>query len=182
MSIKQMLKAIYYKKIKKWNPSQIRIHHLRRAGMHIGENSYIFSDDLETPEPYLVSVGDHVMVAAGVRFATHDASACYYIPGASDLYGRITIGNHCFLGMGSLITPGVTLADNCIVGAGSVVTKSFLEPGTVIAGNPARKICTTEELRSKNESYALNTWGMTFQEKREYLLENEKRFKGYRPS
>lgn len=180
MSIKQMLKNFYYTKIKKWNPSQIRCHHLRRTGMHIGENACIFSDELETTEPYLVSIGDNVMIAAGVRFATHDASACYYIPGASDLYGRITIGNQCFLGMGALITPGVTLADNCVVGAGSVVTKSFLEPGSVIAGNPARKICTTEELREKNEKYALNTWGMTFQEKREFLLENETHFKGHR--
>ena len=163
------------------DPSQIRCHHLRRIGMHIGENACIFSDDIETTEPYLVSIGDNVIIAGGVRFATHDASACYYIPGASDLYGRITIGDNCFLGMGSLITPGVTLANNCIVGAGSVVTKSFVEPGSVIAGNPARKICTTEELRAKNEQYALNTWGMTFQEKREFLLKNEIHFKGYHP-
>ena len=177
MSIKQMLKTFYYTKIKKWDPSTIRCHHLRRTGMTIGENTCIFSDNIETTEPYLVSIGDNVMIAAGVRFATHDASACYYIPGASDLYGRIHIGDNCFIGMDALILPGVTLADNCIVGAGSVVTKSFCEPGSVIAGNPARKICTTEELREKNVHRALNTWGMTFQEKKEYLLKNETYFK-----
>ena len=177
MSVKQMLKQFYYTKIKKWDPSQIRCHHLRRTGMAIGEHTCIFSDNLETTEPYLVSIGNNVMIAAGVRFATHDASACYYIPGASDLYGRIMIGNDCFIGMDALILPGVTLADNCIVGAGSVVTKSFHEPGSVIAGNPAKKICTTAELRERNEKHALNTWGMTFQEKKEFLLKNEQCFK-----
>lgn len=178
MSIKQLLKQFYFRKIKKWDPSQIRCYQLRRIGMSIGEDTCLFSDNLETTEPYLVSIGDHVMIAAGVRFATHDASACYYIPGASDLYGRIRIGDHCFIGMDALILPGVTLADHCIVGAGSVVTKSFLEPGSVIAGNPAKKVCTVEELREKNEKYALNTWGMTFQEKKAFLLKNEARFKG----
>ena len=181
MNIKQFLKQIYYKKIKKWDNAQIRLHHLRRTGMIIGERTYIFSDELETAEPYLVTIGDDVMIASGVRFTTHDASASYYLPGASDLFGRITIGNHCFLGMGAIILPGVTIADDCIIGAGSVVTKSFPEPGSVIAGNPARKICTVEELRKRNEAHTLNTWEMNFQEKKAYLLSNEHKFKGYQP-
>ena len=139
MSLRSFVKKFYYKRIKKWDAAQIRLDHLRRCGMTIGEKTYIFSDDLETAESYLVSIGNHVMIAAGVRFVTHDASASFYIPGASDLFGRITIGNNCFLGMGALILPGVTLADHCIVAAGSVVTKSFLEPGTVVVGSSARK-------------------------------------------
>lgn len=179
MSIKQTIKHFYFTKIKKWDNAQIRLYHLRRCGMIIGKRTYIFSDTLETAEPYLVTIGDDVMIADGVRFATHDASASYYIPGASDLFGRINIGNHCFLGMNAVILPGVSIAENCIIGAGSVVTRSFMEPGSVIAGNPARKICTVEQLRDKNQKYALNTWGMGFQEKKAYLLENEHCFKGY---
>lgn len=177
MFLKQLLKKIYFRKIKKWDDAQIRLYHLQRCGMSIGERTYIFSDELETAESYLVSIGSDVMISSGVRFTTHDASACYYIPGASDLFGRIRIGNHCFIGMSAIILPGVTLADYCIIGAGSVVTKSFLEPGSVIAGNPARKICTVEELRTRNEKYGLNTWGMSYQEKKEYLLANKDRFK-----
>lgn len=180
MSVKQKLKHFYFTKIKKWDAAQIRLHHLRRCGMTIGERTYIFSDMLETAEPYLVTIGDDVMIADGVRFTTHDASASYYIPGASDIFGRITIGNHCFLGMGTIVLPGVSIADDCIVGAGSVVTKSFLEPGSVIAGNPAKKLCTIEQLRDRNEKYKLNTWGKSFLEKKEYLLANEHCFKGYR--
>lgn len=180
MSLKHYLKMFYFKKIRKWDAAKIRLYHLQRCGMKIGERTYIFSDHLETAEPYLVTIGDDTMVAPDVRFITHDASASYYCPGASDFFGRINIGNHCFLGMSSIILPGVTLADNCIVGAGSVVTKSFLEQGSVIAGNPARKICTVDELGERHKKYALNTWGMSFQEKKDYLLSNEMKFKGYR--
>ncbi len=35
--------------------------------------------------------------------AHHDASANFYLKNVSDLYGRIVIGDYCFIGMGSII-------------------------------------------------------------------------------
>ena len=52
----------------------------------------------------------------------------------------IVLGKNCWIGMNSVILPGVVLGEKTIVGAGSVVTKSFLEGYCVIAGNPAKKI------------------------------------------
>ncbi|NBJ70848.1 acyltransferase [Roseburia sp. 1XD42-34] len=52
----------------------------------------------------------------------------------------IILGTKCWVGMNSIILPGVTLGDNTIVGAGSIVTKSFKEGNYVIAGNPAKII------------------------------------------
>ena len=118
MLLRQMFKEIYYYKIKRMKPHEYLFLHLRKTGMQIGENCWFFSDKIETSEPYLVTIGNNVMIAPDVRFTTHDASASYYIPGASDLFGRINIGNECFIGMGAIILPGVTIADRCIIGAG----------------------------------------------------------------
>jgi len=52
----------------------------------------------------------------------------------------VIIGNNCWIGINSVILPGIQLGDQTIVGAGSVVTKSFPEGHCVIAGNPAKKI------------------------------------------
>lgn len=52
----------------------------------------------------------------------------------------IIIKDNCWIGMNSVILPGVILGEHTIVGAGSIVTKSFEEGHCIIAGNPARKI------------------------------------------
>lgn len=57
---------------------------------------------------------------------------------------RVEIGENCWIGMNSVILPGVKLANHIIVGAGSVVTKSFQEENIIIAGNPAKKIKNIE--------------------------------------
>ncbi len=43
-----------------------------------------------------------------------------------------------------MILPGVRIGDNCVVGAGSVVTRS-VPANTVVAGVPARPVCTYDE-------------------------------------
>lgn len=51
----------------------------------------------------------------------------------------VNIGDDCFIGMHTMIMPGVSLGKHVIVGANSVVTKSFPD-NCVIAGVPAQII------------------------------------------
>jgi acetyltransferase-like isoleucine patch superfamily enzyme len=54
-------------------------------------------------------------------------------------FARVTIEDGSDIGIGAIILPGVTVGRGAIVGAGSVVTRD-IEPFTVVAGVPARKI------------------------------------------
>lgn len=102
-----------------------------------------------TREAYLIDIGDNVTVSTNVTFVTHDNSIKFLYPTKSDIFGKIVIGNNCFIGENSIILYGVTLADNVIVAAGSVVTKSFRDSNIIIGGNPARIINTWERFSEK---------------------------------
>ena len=143
-----------------------------KDGMKIGKNPRIFCD-IYTPEAYLIEIGDNVTISTKVQLITHDASIAKALPGTTDVFGRIKIGNNCFIGAGAIVMYGCTLADNTIVAAGSVVTKSFNEPGKVIGGNPARVLCDVSQFAEKYKDRAVSTKGLTWEEKRDFLLKNE---------
>jgi chloramphenicol O-acetyltransferase type B len=50
--------------------------------------------------------------------------------------GDTTLGDGCWLGMRSMIMPGVTIGEGAVVAAGAVVTKD-VPPYAVVGGNPA---------------------------------------------
>lgn len=56
-----------------------------------------------------------------------------------DIAKEIIIKDHCWIGHNVTILKGVTIGEGSIVGAHSVVTKD-VEPRTMVAGVPARKI------------------------------------------
>ena len=54
-------------------------------------------------------------------------------------FGKVTIKENAWIGIGAIICPGVTIGRNAIVGAGAVVTKD-VQDNVVVGGNPARVI------------------------------------------
>lgn len=99
-------------------------------------------------EPYLVRIGRHVTIASNVSFITHDGGTWVFRDQSRYKrvikYGRIEIHDNCFIGSRATIMPGVAIGPNAVVAAGSVVTKS-VPPNTVVAGVPARFLCTVEQ-------------------------------------
>lgn len=128
--------------------------YFRKSGMKIGCGCNICSN-IMTNEPFLVEIRDSVTISGNVVLVTHDNSIERIDRKCHNLFGKIIIGNNCFIGMNSMILYGVELADNIIVAAGSVVVNSFDESNIIIAGNPARKIGTWQDFIDKNKPYAL---------------------------
>ncbi len=50
------------------------------------------------------------------------------------------IGDNVYIGPGAVIYGEIEIADGCYIGANAVVNKTFAEPGSVIAGAPAKVI------------------------------------------
>ena len=148
---------------------QLKINQFLEAGGKCGKNFKFYGSF--PGEPYLVEIGDDVTIAMDTLLLTHDNSVIKCNIDATDYFGKIIIGDHCFIGARSILLPGVTLGERTIVGAGSVVTKSFLQGNVVIAGNPAKVICTVDEFAKKKERISVNLdkEGRRAR-KREYLL------------
>lgn len=169
--IKYLFLIFLYEKVLKKDSMKLKIQKYRDYGVKIGEDTRAFSP-LMSAEPYLLEFGDRVTISTGVKFTTHDNSVSKIIENSTDLFGKIKIGDDCFIGQNSIILPGVTLGNNIIVGAGSVVTKSFTDEGIIIGGNPAKVIGNREAYRKKYEKYAFSTKGYSFEQKKELILKN----------
>jgi acetyltransferase-like isoleucine patch superfamily enzyme len=124
----------------------------KRNGLQVGIGCDIPRQTIFGTEPYLVSIGDYVDLSINVVFVTHDGSTRVFrhldkYKGVKR-FGRITVHNRVFIGWGAIIMPGVTIGENSIVCAHSLVVQD-VPPNTVVWGNPARPLMSTEAYADK---------------------------------
>jgi acetyltransferase-like isoleucine patch superfamily enzyme len=112
----------------------------RSLGVKVGSGCRIYIRAFGS-EPFLIEIGDRVTITADVKLITHDGSTWLMRDkkGRRYHYRPIKIGNDVFIGVNSIILPGVCIEDEVIIAAGSVVTKS-IPSGVIVAGNPAKII------------------------------------------
>ena len=121
---------------------------LREMGVRIGDRCRIYTTNFGG-EPWLIKIGNHVCISNDVTFVSHNLNWPFQDKYESlTCFGKIEILDNCQIGVGATILPDVTIGPNSVVGACSVVTKD-VPPDTVVAGNPARVICSMEDYEKK---------------------------------
>ncbi len=140
----------------------------RHIGVNIGTNNLIGKNHWSS-EPYLITVGSNCQLT-DCKIFTHGGGQCIRDKYSDfDCFGKVKIGNYVYIGSSALIMPGVTIGNNVLIAAGSVVTKSIPD-NTVVAGNPAKIICSTQDYYQKNKKYNLHSKGLSYTKKKEKIM------------
>lgn len=156
-----------------------RYEWLQLCGLKIGEGSHLSCALDAFPEPYMVSLGKKVYVATGVVFMTHDGALSWmsralgYTDKRTDKMAKIIVKDNCFIGAKAIVMQNVTIGNNCIIGMGAIVTKDVPD-NSVVAGVPAKVVCTTEQYLEKYKDCKDYTCGWPFDKKREYYEQKER--------
>lgn len=163
--IKRLFKVLQLIRNRLYSPEK----YARHLGVTIGKNCYIDTRNWSS-EPYLVTIGNNCQITHCVSIYTHGGGQIVRsIDPNFDVFGKVVIEDWAYIGAYAQIMPGVTIGEGALVAAGSVVTKS-VPPHTVVGGNPARYICTTEEFYERNKQYNVGTKGLSKLEKKKLLL------------
>lgn len=113
-----------------------------------GNNQTVtFGDNSTTVNVYIlcqenrdVHIGKWCMFSREIEIRTTDAHSVIDRKTGKRLNmpGSITIGDHVWIGVGSIINKGSVIPSDSIVGAMSFVNGAFDEEGVVLAGTPAK--------------------------------------------
>lgn len=172
MRIIERLKALWRRRQSLEQQDAAIVRALRASGVRVGERCRIYSRNFST-EPFLVSLGDDVCVAGGVSFLTHDGAARLLAkrrPGVQK-FGRITVGDACFIGQNAIIMPGTSIGKDCIVGAGAVVSGD-IPANSLVVGNPGRVVGRASLYleRLNRHPDAIDSFGLPEPERRAMII------------
>lgn len=88
-----------------------------------------------------IHVGEDCMIANNVQLRSSDSHSIIDMEGKRLNHAKdISIGNHCWIGMGSLLLKGTKIPNNIVVAAEAICNKEYEESNSILAGNPAKVV------------------------------------------
>ena len=105
----------------------------------VGEGTTFESVYLLCMERCDISIGRWCMFSRNIEVRTSDAHGLIRKRDGRRLNraASVTVGDHVWVGVGSILNKGTVIPADCIVGAKSFVNKAFTESSVVLAGTPA---------------------------------------------
>lgn len=100
---------------------------------------------------FLLDVEDGAVISARTIIELHDSSLPNVLGRGKLKIGRVEIGKRAYVGVNSVILPGVQIGAGAIVGANSLVNRDIPEK-EVWGGIPVKYICTIDELILKRQT------------------------------
>lgn len=135
------------------NKVQLKIRYgiYKQRGVIIGKNTYISPKAyIDTHPPGKVTIGENCYITRNVVILNHSDTkkggplSLWKERGGKRLIGDVIIGKNVFIGVNSVIMPGVKIHDDVIIGALSLVN-SDIPKGKIAAGIPAKVIGNTAD-------------------------------------
>ena len=107
---------------------------MRLIGMKIGKHSLVGG---VIKDPCMTEFGDNSTMGEYAIIYAH----IHNYEKQTIIIQKVSIGNNCVVGAGSIIMPGVIMKDHSVVGAGALVPKNrVLEKNKIYVGNPAKEL------------------------------------------
>lgn len=134
--------------------NKIKRLELDAAGVKMGADCFI------SPQAYfdriksnMIEIGDNCMITRGCMILSHTDA---FMGGRRKIwtgkreFKKVKIGNNVYIGVDTVVMPGVTIGDNVVIGAKSLVNDD-IPPNSVALGVPARVVrpLDVDELRKQ---------------------------------
>jgi acetyltransferase-like isoleucine patch superfamily enzyme len=106
---------------------------------HVGFNLIKYDVHIDNQGELVIGPNSCINYGVWIEMHTHDFNRDDWP--SNDNPHILVIGGHVHIGIRAIILGGCKrIAEGVLIGAGSVVTKDILEPWTIWAGNPVKKI------------------------------------------
>lgn len=126
------------------NGMRVKMH--RARGVHIGKNVFIgLQCSIDNAYPEYIFIEDNVSVVNETTILAHSNPYPHFEGVFASHVAPVLIKKGAWIGVKSILLPGITVGTKAVVSAGSVVMRNVPD-FTLVGGNPAKKITEYGEL------------------------------------